>query len=242
MPVTTLLIIDDDPFVREVTEMSFMAAGGWNVDAVATGMDGVERAKASPAPDAILLDFQMPDMDGPATVAALRADDATRGIPIVFITADGRSARSAAELATDGVVGVIAKPFDPMTLPDEVAAMLAAPVPEPVPDPQRAQEDALTAALAQLWERRRPETLATAAALQDELAADVDPARARELAHTLAGVLGSLGLYESSALARSIDALLGAARDHGVSSATRDRLLVLSERLGATLATEQPSG
>jgi CheY-like chemotaxis protein len=83
-----------------------------------SGAEGVQRA-ASDQPDAILLDVQMPDLDGPATLQRLRAQDATRDVPVVFLTAG-----PAPETDDPAVAGTIAKPFDAGTLADQVAETL----------------------------------------------------------------------------------------------------------------------
>ena len=65
----------------------------------------------------------MPGVDGPATVAALRADPATRDIPIIFLTAK-MPAEDVAEWQVLRLAGVIPKPFDPMTLSADMARLL----------------------------------------------------------------------------------------------------------------------
>ncbi len=65
----------------------------------------------------------MPDLDGPATLAALRADPATRDIPVLFLTAKTQAAERT-RLAELGVAGILTKPFDPLKLAAEVAAAL----------------------------------------------------------------------------------------------------------------------
>lgn len=233
-----LLIIDDDPFVREVTEMSFTSAGGWDVHVADSGAAGLALA-AEIRPTVVLLDFLMPDMDGPTTLAALHAADATRDVPVIFVTADELSARNAARLAAANVIGVIAKPFDPMTLPDEVAALVdatatATPTDEPA--------DGLAAALAQLWEARRPETLTQIDELDAAIAdATSDREHTRLLAHNLVGVLGSLGLYESSALARTIDRALRSAVADGLTESDRAGLAAVARQLRERVASERPS-
>ena len=72
-------------------------------------------------PDAILLDLMMPAMDGRATLEALRRETATAGIPVVLMSAASDDAR---EMKPLGAAGVIAKPFDPITLPARLRAVL----------------------------------------------------------------------------------------------------------------------
>jgi CheY-like chemotaxis protein len=117
-----ILLIDDEPAIREVTRATLEIVAGWVVTEAGSGAAGVALAAADP-PDAILLDVMMPDMDGPRALKELRASSATREVPVLFLTAKVQ--------ATDikrfwdlGVQGVIAKPFDPMGLASEIAAFL----------------------------------------------------------------------------------------------------------------------
>jgi CheY-like chemotaxis protein len=117
----TVLLIDDEADVREVAQLALEMTAGWTVLAAASGAEGVELAAAA-APDAILLDVMMPGMDGPATLAALRAEPATAAIPVLMLTAKFQHAD---RRAPDGPeVGVLAKPFDPMRLAEQVAGAL----------------------------------------------------------------------------------------------------------------------
>jgi len=117
-----ILIIDDEDDIREVAQISLEALGGWEVTTATCGADGLAKAVAE-RPDAILLDVMMPDMDGPTTFRSLRADPATESIPVVLLTAKVRAADRQV-LHDLGVDAVLAKPFDPVTLSDEIAAAL----------------------------------------------------------------------------------------------------------------------
>ncbi len=75
-------------------------------------------------PDAILMDVMMPHLDGPATLAALRQDPATRDIPVVFMTATNDPDEQE-RLVALGAKGVISKPFAPLSLPERLAALVA---------------------------------------------------------------------------------------------------------------------
>ena len=74
-------------------------------------------------PDAILLDVMMPGMDGPTTFEILRSQAATRDIPVIMLTAKVQASDRVSFLEL-GVTGVIAKPFDPMSLPKEISEVL----------------------------------------------------------------------------------------------------------------------
>ena len=119
-----VLVIDDEADIRTVAEMSLSKVGGMEVATSESGEEGLALAEGDP-PDAILLDSMMPGLDGPATIERLKADERTREIPVVFLTAKLQPADRERYLEL-GARGVIAKPFDPMTLPDELRSALGA--------------------------------------------------------------------------------------------------------------------
>lgn len=113
-----VLLVDDEPDIRTIAELSLATIGGLEVEPATDGHDAVRRVGAS-RPDLVLLDVMMPGLDGPATFAALRAVPGCADLPIVFMTAKAqkREVRALLEL---GAIGVVTKPFDPMTLADDV--------------------------------------------------------------------------------------------------------------------------
>lgn len=113
-----VLYVEDDPDIQAVAQLALEALGGFTVKICGSGEQAVREAAAF-APQIILLDVMMPDMDGPATLAALRAQPALAAVPVVFMTAKVRPSE-VRELESLGAVGVIAKPFDPMALPGQV--------------------------------------------------------------------------------------------------------------------------
>ncbi len=117
-----VLIVDDEDDIRAVAQMSLELVGGWTVITAGSGDEALGLA-AREQPDAILLDVMMPELDGPATLERLRNDPTTRPIPVVFLTAKVQAA-DRRHYATLPVVGVLAKPFDPMELPAQVADLL----------------------------------------------------------------------------------------------------------------------
>ncbi|WP_239307990.1 MULTISPECIES: response regulator [unclassified Frankia] len=123
MSVHHILVVDDDEAIREVAQMSLEMVGGWEVSTASGGQEALVMAAAR-CPDAILLDVMMPGMDGPTALARLRAQELTRMIPVVFLTAKVQSSERQRWAAQD-VAGVLTKPFDPMNLADQVAACLA---------------------------------------------------------------------------------------------------------------------
>jgi CheY-like chemotaxis protein len=117
-----LLLIDDEDDIREVATMTLETMADFEVVTASNGLAGVEKAVAE-RPDAILLDVMMPGLDGPAVFERLRQSAITRSIPVIFMTAKVQ-AGDRKRLADLGARGIIAKPFDPMTLSEEVLALL----------------------------------------------------------------------------------------------------------------------
>jgi two-component system OmpR family response regulator len=109
-----VLHVDDEPDIREVVEISLGLDPAFAVRSCASGGDALT-ATTDWAPDLILLDVMMPDMDGPMTLARLRERPQTAAVPVVFMTARAQASELDRFLSL-GAAGVIAKPFDPMTL------------------------------------------------------------------------------------------------------------------------------
>lgn len=124
-PIRRVLVVDDDDLLREVAKAALELTAGWQVTTSHSGAEAQAQALSNP-PDAILLDVMMPGLDGPATVAAMAEHEATRDIPIIFLTAK-RTGEHSSAWENLGLAGVIAKPFDPMTLADQMAALLGWP-------------------------------------------------------------------------------------------------------------------
>lgn len=113
-----ILYVEDDPDIRAIAELALQDVGGFNAALCSSGQQALEVAPEF-EPDLILLDVMMPEMDGPETMRRLRALDATRATPVIFMTARIQSTEIQEYLAL-GAIGVIPKPFDPMTLADDI--------------------------------------------------------------------------------------------------------------------------
>lgn len=116
-----ILYVEDDEDIREIARLALEVVGGFEVMLCASG----EQALAGVAafdPDIILLDVMMPGMDGPSTLTALRRLPVVSQTPVAFMTAKIQPQEIAAYKAM-GAVEVIAKPFDPMTLPEQIRAI-----------------------------------------------------------------------------------------------------------------------
>ena len=118
-----VLYVDDEPDIREVAIMALELDGSFEVISAGSGREALILLDEMGAPpDAVLLDVMMPEMDGPALLAEIRARGFT--MPAVFITARAQS-HELARFQAAGAVGAITKPFDPMTLALELRAVLA---------------------------------------------------------------------------------------------------------------------
>ncbi len=122
MATKRILIVDDEDDIREVAMLSLELMGEIEAIPASSGLEALEKARTE-RPDAILLDVMMPDMDGPATFQRLQESEATRQIPVVLLTAKVQTS-DRRQFADLGVLGVIAKPFDPMRLAEQVCTLL----------------------------------------------------------------------------------------------------------------------
>jgi CheY-like chemotaxis protein len=121
---TRILYVDDEPDLREIATFALALDPALEVKACASGAEALE-VIGRWRPDLVVLDVVMEEMDGPATLARLRQTAAGEAVPIVFITARPPSDEAERLLAL-GAIGIIAKPFDPMTLAETVRAHLGA--------------------------------------------------------------------------------------------------------------------
>ncbi len=124
MTIRKVLLVDDEDDIRTVGNLSLSRVGGWQTVLASSGAEAVKKAAAE-RPDLILLDVMMPGMDGPTTFTQLRAQEATATTPIIFMTAKIQKQEVARYLEL-GALGVIGKPFDPMTLPQEIRKLVPA--------------------------------------------------------------------------------------------------------------------
>lgn len=111
--------MDDESDIREVARLALEEVGGFTVESCASGAQAIEKAPDFD-PDVILLDVMMPGMSGPEVLEALRGRPDTAGIPVIFMTAKVQASELEA-LTKLGAIGVIEKPFDPMTMSGQVA-------------------------------------------------------------------------------------------------------------------------
>lgn len=116
-----VMIVDDDAMIREIAQFSLEIAG-WTVVTANDGREALALAAAE-LPDAILMDVMMPVMDGPTACVLLAEQPETAGIPIILFTAKVQRSEWR-EWETLPVAGMLAKPFDPVRLADDVSSLL----------------------------------------------------------------------------------------------------------------------
>ena len=111
------LIIDDDRDLLLLVRKTLEFMAGWEVVTAASGAAGIELARSA-APNVVLVDVMMPEMDGYEVCRRLKGDGATARLPIVLLTA--RRDLDQQRLAETGAAGVVFKPFQP----DQLARQL----------------------------------------------------------------------------------------------------------------------
>lgn len=116
-----VLYVEDDPDIRAIARMALEVLGGFEVRICASGPEAVA-ATTSFAPDIVVLDVMMPRMDGRTTLAELRRVAGLERVPAVFVTAKVEP-DDVERYRESGVIGVIKKPFDPLTLADQIRSL-----------------------------------------------------------------------------------------------------------------------
>lgn len=116
-----VLYVEDEPDIQEIARMALETLGGFELRVCSGGAEALEVATGF-GPDIVLLDVMMPGMDGIETLDGLRRLPELDAVPMVFMTAKVQP-REETALRDAGAVDVIPKPFDPLTLADEVRAI-----------------------------------------------------------------------------------------------------------------------
>ncbi|MBZ8183244.1 response regulator [Oscillatoria salina] len=117
-----ILIIDDEAAILRIMQVTLSMTADWEILTAQSGWEGIEKA-LSEQPDAILLDLMMPELNGIITLEKLRAQDTTCQIPVIIMSAKSNLSqeKSLCELE---IAGVITKPFDPLSLADQISDAL----------------------------------------------------------------------------------------------------------------------
>ena len=108
-----VLLVDDDASIRVLCALNLRAAE-FDVVEAADGLQGFEQATRHP-PHLVVSDLRLPGLDGFALAEALRLDEATRAVPVVFLSGETGVAERMRAYAL-GVAGFVMKPFEPAVL------------------------------------------------------------------------------------------------------------------------------
>jgi CheY-like chemotaxis protein len=233
MTVFQVLHVDDEPDIREVVEISLGLDPEFSTRSCASGQEALGVAAAW-APDIILLDVMMPVMDGATTLAHLRKDPLTADIPVVFMTARAQS-RERDLFRSLGAVGVIPKPFDPMTLAASVRAYI---------EPPKARFGVMQSEFLRRFERDVVTLAGHWSKLESGTAVPASLAGIRNVAHGLAGAGGIFGFDKISDAAASLEeAVILECDGSGTVAAigfALDRVLGCVENKGSRLKMAEP--
>ncbi|MBT7356725.1 MAG: response regulator [Rhodospirillaceae bacterium] len=113
-----ILHVEDEPDIQEVARMALETFGGYTVETCSSGEEAMEKGPGF-NPDLILMDVMMPGMDGPTTLQAMRETAEMKDTPVIFMPA--KVMETELERFRElGAADVIPKPFDPVTLADQV--------------------------------------------------------------------------------------------------------------------------
>ena len=113
-----ILYVEDEPDIQMIARVALENVGGFELLVCSSGTEAVEKAAAF-APDLLLLDVMMPGMDGPTTLGELRKIPELSKTPVMFMTAKVQP-QEVEYLKSLNVADVIAKPFDPMGLANNI--------------------------------------------------------------------------------------------------------------------------
>ena len=117
----TILYVEDEPDIQAVAKIALEVVGGFELKICSSGEEALACA-ISFAPDLLLLDVMMPGMDGPSTLKELKLLPELADTPAIFMTAKVQP-NEVAEYKSLGALDVIAKPFDPMALSEQIKAV-----------------------------------------------------------------------------------------------------------------------
>lgn len=119
-----VLCADDEDDIRAILRLALGLDPELEVEIVGSGHEAIARAMESPF-DAILLDGMMPGLDGYETCRRLKADPVTAHVPVIFLTAKTQRDETQRALSI-GALACLTKPFDPLTVAQDLRAVLAA--------------------------------------------------------------------------------------------------------------------
>ena len=187
MTAARILVVDDTPANVKLL-VDLLSVNGFDVIAASSGTEGLERA-GTDAPDLVLLDVMMPDLDGFAVCERLKANEATRDVPVIFLTALNQTVEKIRAFSTGGV-DYLTKPFEPRELLARVGTHLA------LRKAQRGLEEQNARLRAEIEAHQR--SRAVIGALEDEIRTGHDFREIVGRSPSLARLLDQLALVAST--------------------------------------------
>ncbi len=116
--ISRILYVEDEADIQAVAKLALEQVGRFTLEVCSSGQEALEKA-AQFSPQLMLLDVMMPDMDGPTTLGKLRDICGLENVPVIFMTARVQP-HEVDKYISMGALDVIAKPFDPMTLSNQI--------------------------------------------------------------------------------------------------------------------------
>ena len=120
-PFNKILYVDDQQDIQSIAKLALEKIGGFTVKLCSSGRQTLDEMESF-SPDLFLLDVMMPSMDGPQTLIEIRKTPQFELTPVIFMTANIKPDEIKDYLSM-GVIGVIKKPFEVMTLANEVESL-----------------------------------------------------------------------------------------------------------------------
>ena len=120
----TVLIVDDEFPIRNALSLKFKNAE-FHVIAAGDGREALDLIREE-KPDIVITDFQMPVMNGMELVRALRADESTRSVPIIMLTARGQQLEEENFMEDTGIEAYMNKPFSPREVVSKASSLIGA--------------------------------------------------------------------------------------------------------------------
>jgi DNA-binding response OmpR family regulator len=117
-----ILCVEDEPEMIDLIRL-ILGRRGFEVKGAAGGVEGLSMIREDP-PDLVLLDLMMPDMDGWEVYQQMKADEKTKHIPVIVVTAKAQSIDKVLGLHIAKVDDYITKPFSPQDLMNSVDKVL----------------------------------------------------------------------------------------------------------------------
>jgi len=118
-----ILYVEDEPDIAQVAQLALETVGGFSIESCENGRIALEKGPEF-QPDLVLMDVMMPEMDGPTALEEMKKMPEFENVPVIFMTAKVQPSEIE-EYKERGAVDVIPKPFDPMTLAEQVKQVWA---------------------------------------------------------------------------------------------------------------------